>query len=130
MKVLVACEESQIATQEFRKLEHEAYSCDIIEASGGNPEWHIKQNVIPLLNGNCSFMTCDGIKHKIDDKWDMIVAFPPCTHLASSGQRWFAEGRKDINLQRKAISFFYKFVLADCDKIAIENPVRNNVDLL
>ena len=109
---------------------HEAYSCDIIESSGGNPEWHIKQNVIPLLNGNCSFMTCDGIKHKIDDKWDMIVAFPPCTHLASSGQRWFAEGRKDINLQRKAISFFYKFVLADCDKIAIENPVRNNVDLL
>lgn len=107
MKILVACEESQAVTKELRKLGHEAYSCDILECSGGHPEWHFQTDVIPLLK----------------DKWDMIIAFPPCTHLCNSGQRWFTEGKKDYNLQRKAIAFFYKFVLADCEKIAIENPV-------
>ncbi len=123
MKILVACEESQRVTIEFRKLGHEAYSCDIIESSGGHPEWHIKNDVIPLLNGNCSFNTEDGVKHNINQKWDVIIAFPPCTHLCSAGQRWFTEGKKDMKLQRQAVAFFYKFVMADCDKIAIENPV-------
>lgn len=122
MKILVACEESQAVTIEFRKLGHEAYSCDIIDCSGGHPEWHIKQDVVPLLNGFCHFFTCDGEYHLIDSKWDMIIAFPPCTHLCNSSQRWFAEGVKPMSLQRESIAFFYKFVMADCDKIAIENP--------
>lgn len=123
MKILVACEESQRVCLAFRQKGHEAYSCDIIDCSGGAPEFHIKQDVIPLLNGNCSFKTCDGKLHNIDGRWDMIIAFPPCTHLCASGQRWFSEGRKPIVLQRRAIAFFYKFVMADCEKIVIENPV-------
>lgn len=66
MKVLVACEESQVVAMEFRKLGHEAYSCDIIDCSGGHPEWHIKQDVLPLLNGNCKFTTADNTNHYID----------------------------------------------------------------
>lgn len=81
MKILIACEESQRVTEEFRKIGHEAYSCDIIDCSGKHSEWHIKQDVIPLLNGNCTFKTCDGQEHKIAGKWDMIIAFPPCTYL-------------------------------------------------
>lgn len=66
MKILIACEESQVVFTAFRKLGHEAYSCDIMECSGGHPEWHIMQDVIPLLNGNCEFETVDGTKHKIE----------------------------------------------------------------
>ena len=122
MKILVACEESQAVTIELRKLGHEAYSCDIIECSGGHPEWHIMQDVLPLLNGKCEFKTCDGDIHTIDSKWDMIIAFPPCTHLAVSGSRFFEQKRKD-GRQQQGIDFFIKFVNADCEKIAIENPV-------
>ena len=86
MKVLVACEESQAVTKELRALGHEAYSCDIIECSGGHPEWHIMGDVLPLLNGFCCFRTQNNIKDEINSKWDMIIAFPPCTHLSSSGQ--------------------------------------------
>ena len=93
MKILVACEESQAVTIELRKLHHEAYSCDLIDCSGGHPEWHIKQDVIPLLNGKCSFYTCDGIQHKINQKWDMIIAHPPCTHLSSTGQWAYKKGK-------------------------------------
>ena len=122
MKVLVACEESQAVCKEFRKLGHEAYSCDIIECSGGHPEWHIMQDVLPLLNGNCEFRTMDGEVHRVEGKWDMIVAFPPCTDLAVSGARHFAAKRAD-GRQQRSIDFFMKFVNASCDKIAIENPV-------
>lgn len=123
MKILVACEESQAVTIEFRKLGHEAYSCDITECSGGHPEWHIQQDVLPLLDGSCEFTTVDGERRYIDGRWDMIVAFPPCTHLCVSGARWFTEGVKPIELQYEARDFFMKFVNANCDKIAIENPV-------
>ena len=123
MKVLVACEESQRVTMEFRNLGHEAYSCDIIDCSGGHPEWHIKADVLPLLNGNCDFETCDGEKHEITGKWDLIVAFPPCTHLAVSGAVHFEKKRAD-GRQREAIEFFCKFFEADCEHIAIENPVN------
>ena len=122
MKILVACEESQAVTTELRKLGHEAYSCDIIDQSGGHPEWHIMQDVLPLLNGYCTFATTDGERHKIDSKWDMIIAFPPCTHLAVSGAAHFAKKRED-GRQREGIEFFCKFLEADCDKVAIENPV-------
>ena len=123
MKVLVACEESQAVCKAFRERGHEAYSCDIIECSGGHPEWHIMQDVIPLLNGFCRFKTCDGLEHYLDAKWDMIIAFPPCTHLCSAGQHWFARGLKDTSLREEAVAFFMMFANADCEKIAIENPV-------
>ena len=123
MRVLVACEESQTVTKELRSRGHEAYSCDIIDQSGGHPEWHIMQDVLPLLNGFCSFETTDGTKHYIDSKWDMIIAFPPCTHLAVSGALRFAAKRED-GRQREGLEFFCKFLSADCDRIAIENPVN------
>lgn len=123
LKVLVACEESQRVCIEFRKLGHEAYSCDIEPCSGGHEEWHIQNDVLPLLNGKCEFQTVDGALHRINGKWDMIIAFPPCTHLCVSGARWFKEGIKPIELQYQARDFFMKFVNADCEKIAIENPV-------
>lgn len=133
MKVLVACEESQRVCMAFREKGHEAYSCDIIDCSGGHPEWHIKGDVLHILSpirytthntykGHICFKTTDGEFHDVE-KWDLIIAHPPCTHLCTAGQRWFAEGRKPIKLQREAIAFFYKFVTADCDKIVIENPV-------
>lgn len=106
MKILVACEESQAVTIELRKLGHEAYSCDIEPCSGGYPEWHLQQDVIPLLT----------------QKWDMILAFPPCTHLAVSGAKWFAAKRAD-GRQQNAIDFFMQFANSDCPRIAIENPV-------
>lgn len=123
MKILVACEESQAVTKELRALGHEAYSCDIIECSGGHPEWHIMQDCLPLLNGDCTFQTCDSKSHTIEGKWDMIIAFPPCTNLAVSGARHFAKKRAD-GRQKKSIEFFCKFLTADCDKISIENPVN------
>lgn len=123
MKVLVACEESQAVCKEFRALGHEAYSCDLIECSGGHPEWHIKQDVVPLLNGKCSFYTCDGIQHKISGKWDMIISFPPCTHLSCTGQWAYTKGYKDPALREFGAEFFMKMANADCDKIVIENPV-------
>lgn len=122
MKILVACEESQAVCKEFRRLGHEAYSCDIIECSGGHPEWHIQADVLPLLNGDCEFVSMDGKKHTINGKWDMIIAFPPCTHLAVSGARHFEKKRAD-GRQRDAIEFFCQFLNADCDRIAVENPV-------
>lgn len=122
MNILVACEESQRVCMAFREKGHEAYSCDIIECSGGHPEWHIQADVLPLLNGSCEFKTADGTTHKINGKWDMIIAFPPCTHLAVSGAAWFEKKRADGS-QRDAIEFFCKFLNADCDRISIENPV-------
>lgn len=127
MKVLVACEESQVVCKAFRKKGHEAYSCDIIECSGGHPEWHIQGDVLPLLNGNCNFQTMDGSHHTLCGKWDMIIAHPPCTRLCNSGQRWLYWGNeayksKKLAQQRAAIVFFMQIALADCDKIVIENP--------
>lgn len=106
MKILVACEESQAVTTELRKLGHEAYSCDIEPCSGGHPEWHLQEDVTPLLKQH----------------WDMIIAFPPCTHLAVSGAAWFEQKRKD-GRQQEGIDFFMLFANAGCERIAIENPV-------
>ena len=122
MKILVACEESQEVCKAFRAKGHEAYSCDIIEPSGGHPEWHIKGDVLPLLNGNCTFQTLDTHTHTQVGQWDMIIAFPPCTDLAVSGARWFPEKQKDFR-QQKSVAFFMHFVLAHCDRIAVENPI-------
>ena len=106
MKILVACEESQAVTIELRARGHEAYSCDIEPCSGGHPEWHLQQDVVPLLK----------------EKWDMIIAFPPCTHLAVSGAAWFKEKIAD-GRQQQGIDFFMLFANADCDMVVIENPV-------
>lgn len=122
MRVLVACEESQAVTKEIRRLGHEAYSCDIIECSGGHPEWHVMQDVIPLLGGNCEFVSMDGQRHVIDGRWDMIIAHPPCTDLAVSGARHFAKKRADGSQQR-SIDFFMQIANAECDRIAVENPI-------
>ena len=129
LKVLVACEESQRTTTEFRKRGHEAYSCDILECSGGHPEWHVKGDVTALINGHTQFQTMDGKTHEIEGKWDLIIAHPPCTYLSIAGNRYFNEERYgDKARERKAkredaVQFFMKFVNADCDHIAIENPV-------
>lgn len=122
MRVLVACEESQRVCTAFRERGHEAYSCDLVECSGGHPEWHIKEDVLPLLNGHCIFKTTDGQTHTVVGRWDMIIAFPPCTHLAVSGARHFEAKRAD-GRQREGIEFFCQFLAADCDHVAIENPV-------
>lgn len=106
MKILVACEESQAVTIAFRERGHEAYSCDIEDCSGGHPEWHLKGDCLEYLN----------------DKWDMIIAFPPCTDLCVSGARWFVEKIRD-GRQQKAIEFFKMFTELDCQKVCIENPV-------
>lgn len=121
LKVLVACEESQRVCTAFRELGHEAYSADIQEPSGGHPEWHILGDVLEVLNGG-AFETMDGTQHSVD-RWDMIIAHPPCTHLAVSGARWFKEGVKPISLQDQAAEFFMKFINAECEHIAVENPV-------
>ena len=125
MNVLIACEESQIVCMAFREKGHRAFSCDIQECSGGHPEWHIQGDVLPLLKNTdidgWYFCTMDNVTHHIE-KWDLIIAFPPCTHLAVSGARYFEQKRKD-GRQQQGIDFFMEFTKADCEKIAIENPI-------
>lgn len=127
MKVLVACEESQRVCIAFRNKGHEAYSCDIEFCSGEKPEWHIWADVTPLLNGRCSFRTCDGQLHTVEGAWDLILAFPPCTYLSTAGAaNLYKDGKLDeerINAGQQAADFFLKIYYADCSKICIENPV-------
>ena len=116
MKILVACEESQAVTNELRKLGHEAYSCDIIPCSGGHPEWHLQQDVTPLLR----------------EKWDMIIAFPPCTYISNAGacRLYPKKGQLDQERYKKGLegkAFFMQFLNADCPRIAVENPVSSKV---
>ena len=107
MRVLVACEESQVVCSEFRRLEHEAFSCDILPCSGDNPKWHIQGDVLKVIES---------------EHWDLMVAFPPCTHLAVSGARHFEQKRKD-GRQQEGIDFFMKMIKAPIKHIAVENPV-------
>ena len=107
MKILLACEESQAVCNEFRKLGHEAFSCDILPTSGPNPEWHIQDDVFNVIK---------------NDKWDLMIAFPPCTHLAVSGARHFKQKIQD-GRQKKAIKFFKRLWNAKIKYICIENPV-------
>ena len=115
MKILVACEESQRVTIELRKLGHEAYSCDILPCSGGHPEWHLQQDVVPLLK----------------EKWDMIIGFPPCTYLSNAGARHLFPGGK-LNEERykkglEGKKLFMAIYNADCPRIAIENPTPSKI---
>ena len=129
MKILIACEESQAVCTAFRKLGHEAFSCDLQECSGGHPEWHIMGDVLPLINGNCEFDTVDGTHHAINGKWDMLIAHPPCTYLTVAANKLYNiekygdKAIKRLSDREYAIDFFMQFVYADCDRIAIENPV-------
>ena len=126
--LLVACEESQRVCIEFRKKGWEAFSCDIQDCSGGHPEWHIKQDVIPLLDGNCEFRTCDGVTHHITGKWNMIIAHPPCTYMSNAGACRMYPQKGLISAERfqkamEAKGFFMQIYNADCDRICIENPM-------
>lgn len=131
MRILIACEESQEVCKAFRNKGHEAYSCDLIECSGGYPEWHIRQDVLPLLNGNCEFATADGQSHTINDRWDMIIAFPPCTKTSNAGARHLYKGGM-LNLSRfyeglcgKAL--FLAIWASDCERVVIENPLPSKI---
>ena len=110
--ILIACEESQVVCIEMRKRGHNAFSCDIIDCSGGHPEWHIKGDALELL--------------KL--KWDMIIAHPPCTYMSKAGARWMYPKSGELNAERYAAAmdakkFFMQFLNADCPRIAVENPV-------
>ena len=138
MKVLVACEESQAVCKAFREKGHEAYSCDIIECSGGHPEWHIKQDVLKVLNPfqegdfyGLYFYTEDGEKHIINGKWDLIIAHPPCTYLSNAGAR-FLYPKGILNEERlhkglEAKKLFMALYTADCEKICVENPIPSKI---
>lgn len=129
MNILIACEESQRVCIAFRNKGHRAFSCDLEPCSGGHPEWHIQGDCLPLLNGKCSFKTMDNKEHFQNEKWDLIIAHPPCTYLTVAGNRYFnidkygEKALKRIQDREEALKFFMKFVNADCDHIAIENPV-------
>ncbi len=115
MRILLACEESQAVCKEFRAQGHEAFSCDILPCSGGHPEWHIQGDVINILN----------------DDWDMMIAFPPCTYISNAGAAWLWRGGK-LNQERyekgmKARDFFMRIYNSDCKRIAIENPTPSKV---
>ena len=121
--ILIACEESGIVTKQFIELGFtNVFSCDLMKTSGNYPDRHIVGDVLPILNGNCRFNTSDGSKHELKTTFSLIIAFPPCTHLCVSGARHFKQKIAD-GRQQQGIDFFMLFANADCEKIAIENPI-------
>ena len=131
LNVLVACEESQRVCLAFLKLGHNAFSCDIQEPSGNRPDRHIKGDVLPLLEREREFTTMDGVTHKVD-KWDLIVAHPPCTYLSNAGACRLYPRKGELNQERyqkglAAKEFLLKFLNADCEHIAVENPIPSKV---
>ena len=130
MRVLIACEESQEVCKAFRARGHEAYSCDLQECSGGHPEWHIMGDCLPILDGRCKVKTMDGETHDIPDRWDLLIAHPPCTYLSNVATRHFSlrctpadKVVKRWEERAKSAIFFMRFALADCQRICVENPV-------
>lgn len=138
MNVLVACEESQRVCTAFREKGHNAFSCDILPCSGGHPEWHIQGDVLKILNPYelpfggevIEFRTMDGTDYVIE-KWDLIIAHPPCTYLSNAGARFlYPKGvlnQERLKLGLAAKEFFMAFYNADCEKICIENPTPSRV---
>lgn len=115
MRVLVACEESQAVANAFRSRGHEAYSCDILDCSGGHPEWHIKDDVL----------------NHLDDGWDMMIAHPVCRRLTNAGARWLHKPPKDKTLVEmwsglfKGAEFYCRLRDAKITKKCIENPIMH-----
>ena len=132
MKVLVACEESQAVCKAFREIGHEAYSCDIEPCSGGHREWHIRDDVLNVLDGDCIFTTSEGVDRYITGRWDMIIAFPPCTYLSNAGACRLYPKKGQLDMERyakglEAKEFFMRLYSADCPRVAIENPVSSRI---
>lgn len=130
-RLLVCCEESQRVCTAFRERGWEAYSCDIEPCSGGHPEWHIRQDVLPLINGNCEFDTVDGKHHVIEGEWDLMICHPPCTYLSNAGARHLWKNHV-LNQERyskglEAKDFFMRFINAKCEHIVVENPTPSKV---
>lgn len=138
LNVLVACEESQRVCTEFRKLGHNAYSCDLLNCSGGHPEWHFKMDVLKVIKDKGGILE-NGDKVKISGNWDIMIAHPPCTYLAVSGAKWYYHpDDKDLPIEQRrphprfpnrakdredGVNFFLALVNADIEHIAVENPI-------
>lgn len=126
---LIACEESQEICKALRQKGVYAFSCDIIEPSGGHPEWHILGDCLPYINGNCEFTTMNGQHYRLNGPWDLLIAHPPCTYLTVAANRWYNverygdAARERIAKREEAADFFMKFINADCEHIAVENPI-------
>lgn len=127
MNVLVCCEESQRVCIAFRDKGHNAFSCDLQKCSGGYPGWHIVGDCLDLINGYVSFYTQDGKKYSIDNRWDLIIAHPPCTYFSRVNFfNYYRNGvfnQKRFDESRKYVDLFLAIYNADCDKICIENPL-------
>lgn len=108
IRILIACEESQAVTKAFRKLGFEAFSCDLLPCSGENPEWHYQEDMFEVI--------------KREPKFDLMIAFPPCTDLAVSGARHFERKIADGS-QKRSVDFFMSVINADIERIAVENPI-------
>jgi len=113
MKILVACEESQIVCKAFREVGHEAYSCDILPCSGGHPEWHIQDDVLNHLN----------------DGWDMMIAHPPCTFLANSGVMWLQRKPNRVSAMILGAEFLKGLLEVNITRVAVENPIPHKYAL-
>ena len=140
MNVLIACEESQAVCKAFRERGHNAYSCDILECSGGHPEWHFKQDVLQVIPNHGGKLE-NGKEYYLPqgEKWDLMIAHPPCTYLSVSGARWLyhpddahlpIEQRREHphhlgrrKMKEEAVEFFLEFTKTDIEHWAIENPV-------
>lgn len=134
MNVLVACEESQRVCTAFRRGGHNAFSCDVIEPSGEHPEWHILGDALDVINpkpDKISFRTMNN-KTYIIDKWDLIIAHPPCTYLSNAGACRLYPKKGQLNQERytkglQAKEFFMQFINANCEHIAVENPIPSKI---
>ena len=138
LNILVACEESQTVTKELRDLGHNAFSCDLLKCSGGHPEWHFNIDVFEVIENKGGILE-NGDEVKLNKKWDMMIAHPPCTYLAVSGAKWYyhpddkdmpKELRRPhpkypnrVNDREDAIAFFKALANVPIEKIVIENPV-------
>ena len=132
MRVLIACEEFQAVCNEMRRLGHICFSADIQECSGGHPEWHIMDDVLPIINGDCEFTTMDDKVHRINGERDLLIAHPPCTYISNAGacRLYPRKGEIDVNRYEKGIKakrFFMKFLDAKCKRIVVENPLPSRV---